>query len=66
VPCPTTQQANLPAYLHTIPLNVERQSREAVNTNLQSLLVWLDEGFESRSTAYEVNAPTIQNHAPLL
>jgi len=33
-PCPKTQQANLPAYLHTIPLYAERQAgAEAVNTN---------------------------------
>jgi len=28
MPCPRTQQANLPAYLHTNPLNDERQAEK--------------------------------------
>jgi len=33
VPCPKPQQANLSAYLHTIPRLFWTSSREAVNTN---------------------------------
>jgi len=41
VACPRTQQADLPAYLHTIPLmlNVKLSSMEAVNNNFANLLV---------------------------
>jgi len=33
LPCPRTQQANLPAYLHTNRFKCWTSSREAVNTN---------------------------------
>jgi len=42
----------------TQPFNAERQSREAVNTNFLSLLVWLDGESNLGFTNYESNILT--------
>jgi len=55
VPCPRIQQANLPAYLHTIPL-ILNVMKETVNSNYWNLLVRLDERIEPRYNDYEAYA----------
>jgi len=43
VPCPKTQQTNLPIVFPHYLLKCCTKSRETVNTNLLNLLLWLDE-----------------------
>jgi len=56
VPCPSTQQAKLPAYSPHDPFNAERQAMEAKNTNQ---VLWSDsttDSFDCGSTDCEANA----------
>jgi len=62
VSCPRTQQANLPVHFHTNPFKCWTSSRKAVNTNFESLLVWLGQGIEPY-TDYVANALTTRPRA---
>jgi len=53
VSCPKTQEANMPAYLHTNPFKCWTSSREAVNTKFLKSWGWLGQGIEPWPPNYE-------------
>jgi len=49
-PYPRHNKQTCRLVVHTIPFDAER--RKVVNTNFLSLMIWLNEGIEPRSTDY--------------
>jgi len=64
VPCPRTQQVNLPAYLHTKPFKCWTSSKEAVNTNYYQVF-WSDSAGESNPSLPTRRTLLPLGHAPV-
>jgi len=58
VPCPQGTNSKLAGAPSHYPYNAERQAGKLWNTNFLSLLIWLGQNIEPKSTDYETDALT--------